>query len=433
MKKTLIGPMPASLKSLILIVGVILALVGLPVAAGSACVGFLMVTARAVETISPALFLLTLTLLTFVAGIIIAVHASRSAAGKPSTAFRLPAAWQMVALSALALLFALAISTVRYGAGILFAPALVVAALIPPLLALSWFRKDQADGLTWRRGLLALIGGATIGVGFSIVLEFFLPLMLVALFSSHWSYLGDSLESLATALAGNEVARALTSPGFVLLFVDLAVIAPLVEEFCKPLATLPIIGRLSRRDAFLVAAMAGAGFAALENIFYVATGISFWAGVLLVRATGAAIHPLGAGLVGLSWRDLLNGERNALRNGLGRFGLAVGIHALWNGGTLLVITLAGAQFFGRLPAGVNILGISIAGIVLALLIVLGLGALWLGRTVLSRIETPAGRTAATIPPDFQFLLSNRAVALWAVACLIVVVPASVAALQWLLR
>jgi hypothetical protein len=232
-------------------------------------------------------------------------------------------------------------------------------------------------------------------------------------------------------LAGKDIASAITNPGFVYVFVQIALIAPLAEEFAKPLVALPLLGRLTRRDAFWVGAMAGAGFATLENVLYAGFGYYFWAGILVVRAAGGAIHPLGAGLVGLSWRDILNGEPNAWRNGLARFGMAVGVHALWNGGSLLVITLAGARFFGQLPAEINVLGLSAAGTTLAFLIVLGLATLWMGRALAQRARLPSLPAAESA--DLQFTLSDRAVAIWALACLVAIVPAGITGLQLLVR
>jgi hypothetical protein len=241
----------------------------------------------------------------------------------------------------------------------------------------------------------------------------------------------DSLAMVFEALAGQDVAAAITSPGFIYIFVQVAIIAPLAEELAKPLITLPLLGRLARREAFLVGAMAGAGFAALENVIYAGFGFHFWAGILLVRALGGAIHPLGSGLVALGWRDVRRGEAGAWPRWFARFGLAAGLHALWNGGSLLVITLAGAGFFGELPPELNLLGLSAAGTTLALLIILGLAALWLGRAVAQQTALLPGLRAGESQPEFT--LSDRALAIWALACLATIVPAGIAGLQLLMR
>jgi RsiW-degrading membrane proteinase PrsW (M82 family) len=228
---------------------------------------------------------------------------------------------------------------------------------------------------------LAFAGGATAGALIAIILETLFPVIFLVLVFDLANIALDNVEKLFEALAGKDVATALTSPGFIYIFVQIAVIAPLVEELAKPLITLPLIGRLSRRDAFLVGAMAGAGFAAFENVIYAGFGFYFWAGILLIRALGGAIHPLGSGLVALGWRDILRGESQAALNWFTRFGIAAGMHALWNGGSLLIITLAGAKFFGKLPPEIDILGLSMAGTTLALLVILGLAALWFGRSL----------------------------------------------------
>jgi hypothetical protein len=97
---------------------------------------------------------------------------------------------------------------------------------------------------------------------------------------------------------------------------------------------------------------------------------------------------------------------------------------------LIVITLASAQFFGQLPPAVNVLGLSAAGTTLALLIILGLVGLWLGRRFAWNMEAGSEETAQRSID--QFILSNRAIAIWALACLVAVVPMGIAGLQVLL-
>jgi len=102
---------------------------------------------------------------------------------------------------------------------------------------------------------------------------------------------------------------------------------------------------------------------------------------------------------------------------------------------LLVITLGGARFFGQLPPEINVLGLS-AGTTLAFLLVLGLAALWMGRAV-ARGAAPAGAPLpgeiAAESADIQFTLSDRAVAIWALACLVAIVPAGITGLQLLMH
>ncbi len=423
--------MSRKLKQIIMAAGLVLAVPGVFMLLAVVCVVPLAVLSDDQSALSGGLFSFTALAVTLGAGGVTAWHGRRSLRGQPSAPLRLPPAWLMAGIFGLCV----AAGSVAYqnniASGLIFPPLLLVAAALPPLLAIAWFMNQEAGGLSWRRGLVAMAGGATVSVALAIFLEILLPVIVLALVFNLGSTVTRHMDKLLSALAGKDIAEALSNPGFIYLFIEVAVIAPLAEELAKPLVTLPLIGRLSRRDAFLVAAMAGAGFASLENVLYAGMGVYLWAGILLVRALGCAIHPLGAGLVGLSWRDILRGEPRAWQRGLLRFGLAAGMHAVWNGGSLLVITLGGAQFFGRLPPEINILGLSAAGTTLALLVVLGLAALWLGRATAGQARLPDG--AEGVPAEAQFILSDRAVAIWALACLVAIVPAGITGLRLLMR
>jgi hypothetical protein len=128
---------------------------------------------------------------------------------------------------------------------------------------------------------------------------------------------------------------------------------------------------------------------------------------------------------------VLRGEPNALEKWFKQYGLAVLTHAIWNGGSLLIVTLGGAQFFGVLPPQIGILGLSMTGVMLAFLLLMGIAALWVGRTLghdrplLATPETD-GAAGAAVP-------SERAMALWALACLLAIVPMGIMGLRlwWL--
>jgi hypothetical protein len=263
------------------------------------------------------------------------------------------------------------------------------------------------------------------------VLEILLPVIIFALVFNLADTVADSLRVVFRELSNRDVADALTNRGFLYLFIQLAVIAPLAEEFAKPLVVLPLVRNLSKKETFWVGALAGAGFDALENVIYAMSGFYIWTGILLVRALGGALHPLGSGLVAQGWREVLRSEKDAGRNWWKRFGIAVAVHAVWNGGSLLVITLGGARLFGPLPPEIDILGLSAAGTTLAFLIILGLSALWIGRAYghdkpLLPSDEGASEEARFVPPE-------RAVAIWAIACLIAIVPAGIAGLKLWLR
>ncbi len=420
------------LKRFIAIASLLLLLPGLPLAFGLLCMTFVLGVEGDAQTVGAGLGSFVLATLTVGAGGVALWHSLHSLQGKASKPLRLMPVWAIAGAFGLCVAMGLFISEYNFATGLFFPPLLLIAAALPPLLAVSWFMGTKANGLTWRRGSLAFVGGATIGVLCAIILEILFPTIILALVFDLANFALANVEQLFESLAGKEIARAVTSPGFIFIFVQIAVIAPLAEELAKPLATLPLIGRLSRRDAFLVGAMAGAGFAALENVIYAGFGFYFWAGILIVRALGGAVHPLGSGMVVLGWWDVLRKEPKAWLNWFTRFGIAVGMHALWNGGSLLVITLAGANFFGELPPEIDILGLSAAGTTLALLVILGLVALWLGRSMAQKIEGSLTISSDEHVKDY-FILSDRNAAIWALFCLVAIVPAGIAGLQLLMR
>lgn len=446
---------PRWFKRAVMITGLIAMIAGTPLAINLFCiVPLVLLGSRETESAIYGVVSLTVALLTLGAGIAAFWHANRSLQNKPSNPLRLPSPVVMAGVFLLLIGLGLSIGGNTFGAELLFPPILLTAAALPALWAVAWMiprpsplqaddRKKEGtaseeeshetitSALTWRRGLLSFAGGATVSVFIAIVLEILLPVIALSLVFNLADTLSENLRDLFRALSSDEVADALTNPGFIYVFVQIAVIAPLAEEIAKPLITLPLLRSLGRRDAFWVGAMAGAGFAALENVIYATFGFAIWGGILLVRAVGGALHPLGSGLVAQGWRDVLRGEKDAGRNWLKRYGIAVAIHAAWNGGSLLVITLGGARFFGDLPPELDVLGLSAAGTTLAFLVILGLSALWIGRAY--GHDKPILPTEEAASADVPFVPSDRAVAIWAFACLIAIVPAGIAGLKLWLR
>ena len=256
-----------------------------------------------------------------------------------------------------------------------------------------------------------------------------MPVIVLSLVNDMADTVTDRLGALFRDLSNRDLAAALTNRSFIYLFVQLAIIAPLAEELAKPLVTLPLLRHLGKKEAFWIGALAGAGFAALENVIYATSGFTIWAGILLVRALGGALHPLGSGLVAQGWWGVLRGEKDAGKNWFKRFGIAFAVHAAWNGGSLLVIALGGAGLFGELPPKIGVLGLSAAGTTLAFLIILGLSALWIGRAC--GYDKPI--LSVEEERRMEFTSSDRTLAIWALVCLVAIVPIGIAGLKLWLR
>jgi len=310
-------------------------------------------------------------------------------------------------------------------------PLLFLAAVLPPLWAIAWFlgRYDiTIERLSWRRGIVALAGGASVAVFLTILLEILLSAGILVLgfdlFGTTTNTLNAFFRDVGRSQSTSSWMDMLKSPAFVYVLVQFALIAPLVEEFAKPLVTLPILRHLDQKQTFWVGALAGAGFAALESSVYGTIGIQIWIGFLLVRALGSAIQPLGSGLVALGWRDVLRKEpRGGWSSWTRRYGIAVTLHAAWNAASLLVVFPGKLLLTGNLSRLVGWPGIAAFGMLFLFLILLGSSALWLGR------ELWQGKMLSF--PDSQAMDGaestslNRMVAIGTVACLMVILPAGI--------
>jgi RsiW-degrading membrane proteinase PrsW (M82 family) len=201
---------------------------------------------------------------------------------------------------------------------------------------------------------------------------------------------------VAHVAASPGLERLFFSPALAVAMVGGAVVAPLLEELTKPLGAI-LLGRRLRgpAEAFLVGMAGGVGFAIVENMLYESGGFRLWAAVATLRGVGGVLHPLNAGLV------------------------AVGIHALWNGGLTLLFSAAGAYFFATDTWEVDVYGLGQPGIVLVFM-VLEAVALW--RLLVLVTDQLAG-ASQTVAGGLNLGLDQpRRLAAWAVGLMLIVVP-----------
>lgn len=352
-------------------------------------------------------------------------HALQSLSGRPSRPLRLPPTWALVGGFVLSMATALGLARIRV-ADVLLAPLFIVAAAgLLPIAAVAWAVDHRPEGVTWRRAWVAFAAGGTVSVLLALVLEVLAPYAVLWGILNWGEPIRRAVEELVQLLAGQDVARALTRPIFLIGMLQYAVVGPLVEETAKAVVLLPLLwGRggnrparvMHWREAFLLGTAAGAGFAVVEDLVYALGGE--WGGVLALRALGAAVHPLGTGLTALTAYMLNPGrrERRPPRWAAG-FGLAWLQHGVWNGGTLLWSALSGTPFFGITPR-VQVIGTGIAVGLLALLAVWGLAMAWGLRVVSRRL----GKEEVSPYPMLPAMPEERAIALWAVISLILLLP-----------
>jgi RsiW-degrading membrane proteinase PrsW (M82 family) len=126
------------------------------------------------------------------------------------------------------------------------------------------------------------------------------------------------------------------APGFTIepwalaLIAEVAILAPVVEEFLKPFGSI-LRRPKNRTDAFLFGAAAGIGFAIIETFLYASGGVFGldWIAISVTRMVGVALHPFGAALIAVAVFE----RKNIIRS----YSIAVATHALWNGAIAVTI------------------------------------------------------------------------------------------------
>jgi hypothetical protein len=172
-----------------------------------------------------------------------------------------------------------------------------------------------------------------VGVAFVVVLVIYLysqPGMMDKIL--HWSSLleqGQSPERLLEDLKPF-MTRTVVILGL-LLFAAVAV--PLIEEALKPIGVWLLFGRkLTPAAGFAAGALSGAGYALIESLALTSNGEE-WSALVLARTGTSAVHILTAGLTG--WALVLAWQKRRFLQLFLVYLLAVMIHGLWNGLTLI--------------------------------------------------------------------------------------------------
>jgi RsiW-degrading membrane proteinase PrsW (M82 family) len=191
----------------------------------------------------------------------------------------------------------------------------VLASLATTVVLLAYLWLDRWEPEPPRLLILAFIWGASVAVVVSVILEL---------------WVGNLLGETESATS----------------FGSVAIGAPVIEEAAKGLFLVLMMSGLRRNelntltDCLVYAGITAAGFAWLENIFYIANGASLsesllTAGLRLIM--GPFAHPLFTTMTGIGVYFALNRKNVAAKAGcilLGYLG-AVLMHALWNGSSLV--------------------------------------------------------------------------------------------------
>lgn len=198
---------------------------------------------------------------------------------------------------------------------------LIFLSFLPPLVYTIWIRNtERCHRQQWYSIFVCFVWGATIAVIASLILEIIFEI------------------PLASSLSLHEITP----------FLLVVVVAPIVEEFTKPLALrLRIVkSNLSElEDGLIYGAVAGLGFSATENLLYGYSFLSegFLAFLLLMAMRsvgGCLLHASATALTGYGFGKTVM-RRSSFIGVLPYFLLAIFLHGFYN-------FLVSYEFFGVL-------------------------------------------------------------------------------------
>jgi protease PrsW len=187
---------------------------------------------------------------------------------------------------------------------------LVFLAFLPPLIYTIWIRNtERCHREQWLPIFLCFIWGATIAVIAAFILEVLLEIPLRSSFSS-----GDRTPFLLAV-----------------------VIAPIVEEFTKPLALYLRTVRTNfdeLEDGLIFGAVAGLGFSATENLMYgssyLSEGFFMFLIVIATRSIGGCLlHASATALTGYGIGKTMK-KHSSFFGILPYFLLAIFLHGFYN-------------------------------------------------------------------------------------------------------
>ncbi len=187
---------------------------------------------------------------------------------------------------------------------------LVFLSFLPPIIYTIWIRNtERCHREQWPSIFLCFIWGATVAVVAALILEILLELPLQYTLSS-----GD------------------TTP-----FLLAVVIAPIVEEFTKPLALYlrTVKTNLDElEDGLIFGAVAGLGFSATENLLYgysfLSEGFLLFLLVIAIRSIGGCLlHASATALTGYGIGKTMK-KHSSFIGILPYFLLAIFLHGFYN-------------------------------------------------------------------------------------------------------
>lgn len=293
-------------------------------------------------------------------GFVLMLHGWAGWRARPSRPFNPPRVWLMWLAWMLLVGIGAAVSLLPLTPAVYLPPIHVLTMSLPPLTVLwSAGRALQGAGGSWRDVVTVMIGGGSLGLGFSLVSEGLVGLALAVVLIAATLMMPGGEEQIATLVNNfrdpawladlTNLAELLLTPTIATSVLGLlSVPVPLIEETFKTLAA-GVVARWVRprpARAFLWGVASGAGFALVENVFNGALGgAEGWAVGTIARFGATMMHCATGGLVGWGWGQLWT-ERRPLRF-LGSYVAAVVLHGIWNAATVSATLLSASALTQR--------------------------------------------------------------------------------------
>jgi len=347
-------------------------------------------------------------------------HGIGSLRGKLSLPFKLVPPHLLWIVFALVLGVGNLLLNLKFAENTLFPLLFLLGSALPTLAVLAWAFPRLGWPATWRQASLMLVAGSTLSIAIAILLEIGLPYIYYRLLYP-LGYITEEFLGIFNFSGPDFLERLFYSPMLVIFVLFVALNAPIPEELAKMLGPVLMGRRIqNERQAFALGLAAGAGFAILENMLYqgiYATDNGWtWGGVTLLRGIGSTNHALWTAIISLAWFRARNRETGWFRHLAGTYLLSVGLHTLWNGGFDILVYLTGLDYYTGVGPSISLYGEYIEILLIVFLVVLSAGLWWLLRRYV--VSLGAEKPVEEAP----LLVSPRALAGWALACALIIIP-----------